>query len=207
MRFVSWTSRVLLVLTAVGCGSATVEPVASTPSSKGVVEQSEPTASEATAPNVQVDIKSWEEIQAWVAGQRGKVVVIDVWSTYCVPCVKEFPQFVQLHKAFQADVACASINIDYYGGDDEQPEGIQPQVLKFLTSKQASMQNFISSDPDEDILNHINTAAPPVAIVYGRDGKLHTIFNNDKDTYGPEGFNYEDDIVPVVKSLLVSEQP
>jgi hypothetical protein len=34
------------------------------------------------ATTVSVDIKSWEQIQEWITAQRGKVIVVDIWSTY-----------------------------------------------------------------------------------------------------------------------------
>lgn len=108
---------------------------------------------------------------------------------------------MQLHDEMQAEVACASVNVDYYGGDVADLEEIKPRVLKFLTSKQASMQNFISSDADEDVFKQINTASIPAAVVYDREGKVHTIFNNDEGAYGPVGFNYEEHITPLVKQL------
>lgn len=111
---------------------------------------------------------------------------------------------MQLHDELQADVACASVNIDYYGGDVAELEEIKPQVLKFLTSKHASMQNFISSDADEDVYKQINTASIPAALVYDREGQVHTIFNNDKLAYGPGGFNYEEHITPVIKQILAT---
>ncbi len=109
---------------------------------------------------------------------------------------------MQLHEELADDVACASLNIDYYGSEDETPEDAKPRVLAFLTSKQASMRNFISSTADEQILKQIDTASIPAAIVYDRAGQVHTIFNNDEEKYGPEGFNYADDIAPLVKQLL-----
>ncbi len=41
---------------------------------------------------VTVTVASWEEVQQMVAGHAGKVVVIDLWSTWCVPCVRRVPQ-------------------------------------------------------------------------------------------------------------------
>jgi len=198
MRLIRWTSLAFLLVSIIGCNNAPDVPVKSETTDSEVVDV-------VKQPLVDVDIKSWEQIQSWVAGQSGKVVVVDVWSTSCLPCVKEFPHFVALHKELADDVACASVNIDYYGSEDEKPEDIKPRVLKVLTSKQASMQNFISSDADEDVYKQISTAAIPAALVYGRDGKLHKIFNNDEGLYGPEGFNYENDIVPLVQQLLKSE--
>lgn len=116
--------------------------------------------------------------------------------------MREFPHFVQLHDELQADVACASVNVDYYGDDVADLEEIKPRVLKFLTSRQASMQNFISSDADEDVFRQINTASIPAAVVYDREGQVHTIFNNDEAAYGPSGFNYEEHITPLVQQLV-----
>lgn len=121
--------------------------------------------------------------------------------------MREFPHFVQLHDEFQSDIAAASLNIDYYGGEDEGPKVSKPRVLKFLTSKQATTKNFISSTADEDVLKQIETASIPAAIVYDREGRLHTVFNNDEEKYGPDGFNYEDDIKPLVKQLMEANEP
>jgi thiol-disulfide isomerase/thioredoxin len=200
MRFARWTGLVLLVLPAIGCNDPPAVPINShaSPTSH--------TSDPAAEPVVQADIANWGAIQQWVAGQQGKVVVVDVWSTSCLPCVKEFPHFVALHEELAGEIACASVNIDYYGAEDEKPEDIKPRILKFLTSKQATMQNFISSDPDEDVHKQIATAAIPAVLVYDRDGKLHTTFNNDEAAYGPEGFNYADDIAPLVRQLLKSDE-
>lgn len=151
---------------------------------------------------IPLTIKSWEEMQTWVAEQRGKVVVIDLWSTYCAPCKREFPHFVAFHDSHRDTVACASLSLDYYGGGTN-PQDAEPAVRKFLTSQQATMQNFISSTPDSDVLALVNSTSVPVALLYDREGQLHKVFNNDnEDEYGPNGFNYHDNIAPLVDELL-----
>lgn len=155
------------------------------------------------APNeVTAQAANWDEVQQWVDGQKGNVVVIDVWSTFCLPCVREFPHFVEFHNSHAGKVACASLNIDYYGSADTAPDQTKPKITKFLTSKNATMKNFISSDADEKILTQIDTSAIPAALVYDQNGKLVKVFNNDNDDYGPDGFNYEKNIIPFVESLL-----
>lgn len=197
MSFIRWATIALLLVPIIGCNNSPAVPAAPTATPVDVDEQ--PVA---VVPVVEVDVKSWDEIQKWVASQTGKVVVVDVWSTSCLPCVKEFPNFVALHKELGGEIACASLNIDYYGAENESPEDLKPQILKFLTSKRATMQNFISSDSDEEIHKQIDTAAIPAVLVYDRDGNLHMTFNNDDALYGPEGFNYADHITPLVRELL-----
>ncbi|WP_339743922.1 TlpA disulfide reductase family protein [uncultured Rubinisphaera sp.] len=155
-----------------------------------------------SATDVSVQLQSWEELQDWVASQKGKVVVVDVWSTFCLPCVREFPHFVEFHDEHKDQVACVSLNIDFYGGKDQKPEDNREKVLKFLKSRNATMHNIVATNPDEIVLQQIKTAAIPAAIIYDRNGKIHKVFNNDEDLYGPKGFNYQEHITPLVEKLL-----
>jgi thiol-disulfide isomerase/thioredoxin len=187
-----------------GVTASEAEPVAV--QNEGTLEKlsSPPKPGSNAGPEIPLNIRSWDAVQAWVAEQRGRVVVIDLWSTSCPPCLQEFPHFVKLHEKHRERVACASLSVDFYGGEGNKAEDVRPQVLKFLTSLKATMQNFISSDTDGRILEHIGASSIPVVLVYDRQGKLNKIFKNDEEEFGSGGFNYQDDIVPLVKQLLQS---
>ncbi|GEM_PF-3400484 len=45
---------------------------------------------------------------------KGKLVYLDVWATWCAPCVKEFPSLIDLQKKFENNekVAILSISLD-----------------------------------------------------------------------------------------------
>ena len=51
---------------------------------------------------VTLQIVDWDETLMLVAAHKGKVVVLDAWSTSCQPCMKEFPNLVKLHRKIQA---------------------------------------------------------------------------------------------------------
>lgn len=157
-------------------------------------------AAEAEA-EVSVEIRTWEEFQKWVVAQRGKPVVVDVWSNFCEPCIKEFPEFVSLHRKYGDDVVCASLNLDYYGAGDD-PDDLQPRVLEFLTKQKATSSNFLSSTADEEVLDAIAVSALPVTLVYNRAGELNKTFSNDSGEYGPGGFTYQANVKPLVAGLL-----
>ena len=42
--------------------------------------------------------------------QRGKVVVINLWATWCTPCVQELPHFDRLQREYPADVAVLALH-------------------------------------------------------------------------------------------------
>jgi thiol-disulfide isomerase/thioredoxin len=148
-----------------------------------------------------VEILSWDQTQKRREQFRGKVVVLDVWSTYCDPCVREFPGLVKLQERFANRVACISFNTDYGGAKDEPPEAFRKRVQDFLTVQKAHLLNVLSSDPNDDFYTKIRLGGPPAVFVYDRQGKLVKRFDNSRVPKTPE-FTYKHDVVPLVERLL-----
>jgi thiol-disulfide isomerase/thioredoxin len=148
-----------------------------------------------------VEILSWDQTQKRREEFRGKVVVLDVWSTYCDPCVREFPNLVALQKRFGDKVRCISFDTDYSGAAREPAESFRKPVLEFLSKHQAiGLLNVISSDPSEDLYNKIHLGGPPAVFVYDQSGKLAKRFDNSQAPKTPE-FTYQRDVVPFVEKL------
>jgi thiol-disulfide isomerase/thioredoxin len=154
------------------------------------------------APAVTARLASWEETEKLIASHRGKVVVLDAWSTWCAPCMAEFPGLVKLHEAHPGQVACISLNCNFTGADDEPPDAERPQIEAFLTRQRAEFDNLISTEPDHKLFAKLDAAAIPVVRVYDRAGHLRKQFDNDDNEYGDEGFSYEKHVAPLVVELL-----
>ncbi len=153
-----------------------------------------------------VEILSWDQAQKRRDRFRGKVVVLDVWSTFCDPCVREFPNLVKLQDRLGNKVACISFNTDYTGAKDEPPESFRKRVLAFLTAQDARLLNVLSSDPNEEFFTKIRLGGPPAVFVYDRQGKLVKRFDNSQVPKTPE-FTYKNDVVPLVERLLAQPDP
>ncbi|MFN0053234.1 MAG: TlpA disulfide reductase family protein [Planctomycetales bacterium] len=162
-------------------------------------------AEEEAKPKVTVQIASWEETQRLVAHQKGKIVVLDAWSTSCTPCVKEFPNLVKLHKR-HADkgVVCVSMSCDYAGIKNKPPEFYQERVLKFLEKQQATFLNILSNVPSDDLFEQMQLSSIPAVYVYGWDGKLVKRFDNEEAQSEEDNFTYED-ITKLVEDLLAKK--
>jgi thiol-disulfide isomerase/thioredoxin len=148
-----------------------------------------------------VEILSWDQTQTRREQFRGKVVVLDVWSTFCQPCVREFPNLVNLKERLGDKIACISFNTDYTGAKDEPPESFRKNVLAFLTAQKARLFNVLSSDPNEEFFDKIRLGGPPAVFVYDRGGKLVKRFDNSQVPKVPE-FTYKYDVIPFVERLL-----
>jgi thiol-disulfide isomerase/thioredoxin len=189
----------LLILVLAGCQQSTPPP----PDTSTAV-QTTPSAAQlevAGEPEVTIQVGSWADVQLMVADNLGKIVIVDVWSTWCEPCVREFPNLVRLHREYADDVVCISVNVDYIGVASEPPESFRDKVLEFVRKNKATFPNVISSDPDEEVLQALDAFSVPVVQVYDREGNLRETFTNDDDQYGEEGFTYQQHIIPLVESL------
>jgi thiol-disulfide isomerase/thioredoxin len=135
-----------------------------------------------STPAVSLKILDYEGIQKLIASHKGKVVVMDCWSTSCGPCIQEFPKLVALHKQHGAEkVACISLSFDYEGIG--KPEDVQPDVLKFLEKQQATFDNVLASEESDALYKKMNLAAIPAVYVFDREGKLSKRFEGG-EAYG-----------------------
>ncbi len=192
-RFTSAGTMIILtcVLCLAGCGKTT--PAIHTSPPKTIASMPEPA--------ITVEIANWQELQKRREKWKGKVVVVDVWSTDCQPCVREFPNLVSLQRHFGDRVICVSFATNYSGAKDEPPESFLPTVSKFLKNQDARFLNVLSSEPAEDFFNRIHLGGPPAVFVYDRAGELASRFDNSQVPKVPE-FTYHRDIVPLVEKLV-----
>lgn len=168
----------VLVLGLIGCA-----PPAATATGKP--------ASPAAGP-VTVALVDHAGLEAEIARHRGKVVVLDCWSTSCPPCVKEFPRLVALQKEFGADVVCISLSFDYEGIGS--PEEAVPRVRKFLEDVGAGrLVNLLGSEEADSLSEKLDLVSVPAVFVYRPDHTLAQRFD-DEDAKKRLGrpFTYDD---------------
>ena len=72
----------------------------------------------------------------------GKLRLINVWATWCGPCILEYPDFIALQRMYGArDFEFISIS-----ADDPKHEA---KALKLLQEKQSAVSNYLFSNPDK----------------------------------------------------------
>lgn len=220
------TRYVLLgfTLLLVGCGdsqtvsSVTPETIASTQpvgdgsltptveaveTGDGATVNTEPDGA-AAEQGVALQTKSWDELQAMIAAAKGKIVVVDLWSTSCPPCLKELPHLITLQKEHANEgVHCISVSCDYDGLDPLAT--YEELVLEQLREIDATITNVMLNVPSDELYPKIDLASIPAVYVYGRDGSLLKRFDNDANEYGGEGFTYVKQIIPMVERLLAEK--
>ena len=205
----------LLFLGLSGCGSSPSEPVDNgtasaddTTVAPGAAADTEGETPQESATKqfrrdgITAEIATWEETLEFIAGQSGKVVVLDAWSTYCEPCIKEFPNLVALQKQYADQIVCISFNVNYIGLEDTPPESDSDEILDFLSQQKSELHNVISGTADEKFYEATDLGSIPAVFVYGTDGKLKKRFDNAELEFGEEGFTYKQHIIPLIEKML-----
>jgi peroxiredoxin len=76
-----------------------------------------------------------------IANSSENLRLINVWATWCGPCITEFPDFVTINRMYRGrEFEFISISADKLDKKD--------RALAFLKKTQASNKNYIFSDPD-----------------------------------------------------------
>lgn len=149
---------------------------------------------------VQLIDGTWAETQALLEQQRGKVVVLDVWSTACEPCLRELPNLIALQERFPDTLVGVALNSDYAGVRKKPPEFYRERVLKVLESKQAKLLNVLCTEPADELFTELKIDSIPAVFVYDRDGSLAARFDHRSTNMGE--FTYAEHVEPVVLKLL-----
>ena len=158
---------------------------------------------------VTVEPGTWQDVQDLVVQSTGKIVVVDVWSTSCLPCIKELPQLGRLQRDHPDDVVCVSLSLDYIGIKSKPPESYRERVQKILEKCEVNVRNYLCTTDADIVFQDLDLPSIPAVYVYGTDGKLAQRFDGsllNEDSAGEEPFTYEADIVPLVEQLMASRE-
>jgi thiol-disulfide isomerase/thioredoxin len=104
----------------------------------------------------------------------GKVVLVDFWASWCVPCRRSFPWMNAMHDKYREDgLVILAVNLD---NDRAEAE-------RFLAEYPAAFR--IHYDEDRSLARAFGVSAMPSSFIVGRDGEIqarHLGFRNAQQT-------------------------
>jgi peroxiredoxin len=93
--------------------------------------------------------------------QRGKVVIINFWATWCPPCLEEMPAMDRLYRQHKdAGFTLLAVSVDADAG----------KVTPFLTAKKLTFP--VGLDSKMDLANAYAVRALPSSFIVDRAGNL-----------------------------------
>ena len=94
---------------------------------------------------------------------EGKVLLVNVWATWCEPCRVEMPSIERLHREFAPEgLAVVAISIDDAGAETRIGDFVKELGLTFE----------VLHDPDKVTSRNYQIVAYPETFVIARDGTI-----------------------------------
>jgi thiol-disulfide isomerase/thioredoxin len=115
---------------------------------------------------------------------KGKVVIVDFWASWCLPCAKSFPVLDELQKKYGDKLVVLAVNVDEKKADMEK--FLQKHTIGFTVVRDAGQKLVAVVEP----------ATMPTSFVLDGGGKVRFLHN---------GFHGEDtrkEYISEIESLL-----
>jgi cytochrome c biogenesis protein CcmG/thiol:disulfide interchange protein DsbE len=98
-----------------------------------------------------------------LADYQGKVLVLNIWATWCLPCIREMPTFEKLHRAFpDSDLRVVAVSVDDLVGADS--------VRKYAEGLGVTFEVLLDSTHAIDRIYQVT--GYPETFVIARDGTI-----------------------------------
>ena len=120
-----------------------------------------------------IEFRSPEGEPTSLAEFRGKPLLVNLWATWCAPCIKELPTLAALSTRPGAPQVLAL----------SQDMGDQAKVAAFLRERNLDLEPF--QDAKMDMSGALGVNILPTTVLYGPNGKEVWRYSGDMDWTGP----------------------
>src|ERR1700752_288011 len=95
---------------------------------------------------------------------KGRIVIVNFWATYCIPCRKEMPDLAAIQNEF------AALGVQVVGASTDEP-GDRDKVLQFIKETKINFPIWIGA-ATADMIRFGLGAALRGTVIIGRDGNV-----------------------------------
>jgi thiol-disulfide isomerase/thioredoxin len=100
---------------------------------------------------------------------KGRIVVLNFWATYCVPCRMEMPDLAALQNEY------AALGVQVIGAGTDAPED-RAKVLQFIKETKVNFPVWTGASAADMIRFGLGSALPGTVII-GRDGRVARVIS------------------------------
>jgi thiol-disulfide isomerase/thioredoxin len=102
--------------------------------------------------------------QASLSHYKGRIVILNFWATYCVPCRKEMPDLAAIQNEY------AALGVQVIGASADEAED-RAKVLQFIKETKINFPIWLGATT-ADMMRLGLGAALPGTVIIGRDGRV-----------------------------------
>jgi len=114
------------------------------------------------------EASNYEAVQRAINSSRASVRVVNLWATWCAPCVAEMPDLQKLSARFPK-IAFIGVSLDD-ALPGERAE-MKTKVVNFLHDRGVKYPNVYFTGKQTELTDRLNFEALPVTVVFDAKGK------------------------------------
>jgi cytochrome c biogenesis protein CcmG/thiol:disulfide interchange protein DsbE len=170
LRFTLAAAAAFLMLGAISCGgSSQTSENANTANTGSAKTKSEyPPLQTSIA---QADIENFDGTTFKVTDKKGKVLLLNLWATWCGPCKEEMPKLVEMQDKY-GDRGFEVIGLN------TNDDGDTPEKIEEFAKKQGLNYTLVyaPTQMQADIIKFTQNGGIPQSLLVDREGNLRGVF-------------------------------
>jgi thiol-disulfide isomerase/thioredoxin len=127
-------------------------------------QENAPTTSESAATLLAVNLPDSHGAPQSIGQWRGKVVVVNFWATWCVPCREEMPEFARIQREFEAN------GVQFVGIAVDDQQKVEPFVREIGLNYPALIGGYGAMELSRTMGNRV--MALPFTVIVNRAGDV-----------------------------------
>jgi thiol-disulfide isomerase/thioredoxin len=117
----------------------------------------------------QVPAVNFEQLEPRLSTTSDSLYVVNFWATWCVPCIKELPEFEKINELYQdKKVKVLLVSLD-------NPRHLESRLLPFIAEHGLKSEIVLLDDPRSNrwipLVDDSWSGAIPATIIFTRDSR------------------------------------
>jgi len=126
-------------------------------------------AREQTGKQIDLTLKDLSGTEQSLAALKGRIVILNFWATYCIPCRKEMPDLAAIQNEFGA------LGVQVIGISTDDPES-RNKIVQFVKETKVNFPIWLGGSTAHMYQFGLGDALPGTVVI-GRDGKVAKVIS------------------------------
>ncbi|MDQ3667396.1 MAG: TlpA family protein disulfide reductase [Acidobacteriota bacterium] len=126
-------------------------------------------AADVVGQDIDIKLKDLSGTEQSLSSLKGRIVILNFWATYCIPCRKEMPDLAAIQNEY------AALGVQVIGASADEMED-RAKVLQFIKETRINFPVWIGATT-ADLMRFGLGSALPGTVVVGKDGRVAQVIS------------------------------